>query len=342
MACHFLFFSESSFRWSPTRDVWKTWCLYCSQASPLSNTYWHDLSLFESSVIFYEHLSYCTVLFFSFTVVAISFTGVGLQQVTGCWCPSGQFVFTICRGLRRFLYAHAEFPTWLLDIITVENGLEGLLATSKQLCVYVCLWVRSHSLCLLCVKCAHLFFLIFFHVSVLLKGFWIKVSVCMCVCVCVWERERVRDGVCVSVCVHTSFQLQFWQLPSHSLVHTIRLCVRACVCVCVWDLSKETLTLYPKTHNALLQKNTPGHCHYSALIPGKFKTELLSTNLIWPVKTFEEVLDLGATHIIHSLSTSKPDVWIILWQTCWGSNIPRAFHDKQAGFLRFNRTWIIP
>lgn len=41
----------------------------------------------------------------------------------------------------RFLYAHAEFPTWLLDIITVENGLEGLLATSKQLCVYVYVYV---------------------------------------------------------------------------------------------------------------------------------------------------------------------------------------------------------
>lgn len=63
--CHFLFLSVLSSRWSPTRDVWRTWCLYCSQASPLSDARWqmHDLSLFESSVIFYEHLSYSTVLF---------------------------------------------------------------------------------------------------------------------------------------------------------------------------------------------------------------------------------------------------------------------------------------
>lgn len=47
---------------------------------------------------FYEHFSlYCTFLLS--TVVAISFTGAGLRQCTGCWCPSGQFVFTVCRGL---------------------------------------------------------------------------------------------------------------------------------------------------------------------------------------------------------------------------------------------------
>lgn len=58
------------------------------------------------------------------------------------------------------------------------------------------------------------------------------------------------------MCVYTSFQFAIlaiypvmgWCTPLEG--------------ACVWNLSKETLTPYPKTLNALLQKNTQGHYHF--------------------------------------------------------------------------------
>lgn len=61
-----------------------------------------DLSFSESSVIFFMNSCFASPHVFPVTVVAVSCTGEGSQDV----CPSGQCVFPGWRGLRVALLKH--------------------------------------------------------------------------------------------------------------------------------------------------------------------------------------------------------------------------------------------
>ena len=175
------------------------------------------------------------------------------------------------------------------------------------LSVCVCVCAHSHSLCLVVLNSSFVFLHFF--------SFRLYYTERLCL-------------YCASL--HTSVHLQFWPLSSHSLVHTIRRCVHACVRVC--------MRLKQGKFNSIPQ-HTPHEDTATPQLSFQGNSKQNYCQQIW--FDLSNYWKISVPHISYiPFSSSKP--WIFLWQTCWCSNILEAFHDKRAGSLYLNGTWIIP
>lgn len=134
--------------------------------------------------------------------------------------------------------------------------------------MYLCASARRLSLCLHCVKYAHLVSftsLCFYFAERALNQ---SAFVCMCVCL---KRERLKENntfICVFIQV---FSCSSGNLPSHGLVHTIR----RCVCM---ELKQGNFNSIPQdTQCSFAEKHTRT---LSLLSSQSFKIQNITTYLI--------------------------------------------------------------